>query len=264
MCSSHGDVFLIPLQIGVSMSDHDARLFKFLRMYCEASAIAAVGVGCLVLCGWAFHIELLKSVLPGLVVMKANTALGLAFSGTSLWLLLPGKSHTRRRQIAHFLALLVMVIGAATLIEYLFGLNLRIDQLLFNEPTGTVATYSPGRMAPTTTTAFLAMGLALLLLDWETRRGHRPAQVLSLWAAVVAMMAIVGYIYNATGLYRILLSTQVALNTSIALFLLSGAIFLARPRTGIAADLTGEGSGSVMARRLLPAARPGGDPPGTG
>ena len=235
------------------MSKHNTRLFKLLRMYCDAAAIATAGVGCLVLFGWAFHIEHLKSVLPGLVTMKANTALGLAFSGTSLWLLLPGDSHTRRRQIAHFLALVVTVIGAATLSEYLFGLNLRIDQLLFNEPTGTVATYSPGRMAPTTTTAFLAIGLALLLLDWNTRRGHRPAQALSLWAGVVATMAIVGYIYNATGLYRILLYTQVALNTSIALLLLSGAIFFARPRTGIAADLTGEGSGSVMARRFLPA-----------
>src|SRR6202045_24280 len=126
---------------GVSMSDHDTRPFKLLRMYCDASAITAAAVGCLVLFGWAFHIEHLKSILPGLGTMKPNTALGLAFSGTSLWLLLPGDSHTRKRQIAHFLALLVMVIGAATLIEYLFGLNLRIDQLLFNEPTGTMATY---------------------------------------------------------------------------------------------------------------------------
>jgi hypothetical protein len=83
-----------------------------------------------------------------------------------------------------FLALLVTFIGAATTIEYLFGLNLRIDQLLFTEPAGAVATYSPGRMAPTASTAFLAIGLALLLLDWKTRRGHRPAQVLSLWAAL--------------------------------------------------------------------------------
>jgi PAS domain S-box-containing protein len=235
------------------MSDHDARLFKFLRMYCEASAIAAVGVGCLVLCGWAFHIELLKSVLPGLVVMKANTALGLAFSGTSLWLLLPGESHTRRGHIARFLALLVTLIGAVTLSEYVFGLNLRIDQLLFNESTGTAATYSAGRMAPTTSTAFLAIGLALLLLDWKTRRGHRPAQVLSLWSALVAMMAICGYIYHATALYKLLQYTQIALHTAIALFLLSCAIFFARPRTSIAGDLTGEGSGSVMARRFLPA-----------
>ena len=144
-------------------SEPDIRLFKILRMYCQASAIAAVGVGCLVLCGWAFHIELWKSVFPGLVAMKANTALGLAFSGASLWLLLPGASRTGSRRIAHLLAFLVTLIGAATLGEYLFGVNLRIDQLLFTEPVGAVATYSSGRMAPTTSTAFLAMGLALLL-----------------------------------------------------------------------------------------------------
>jgi len=234
-------------------SEPDIRLFKILRMYCQASAIAAVGVGCLVLCGWAFHIELWKSVFPGLVAMKANTALGLAFSGASLWLLLPGASRTGSRRIAHLLAFLVTLIGAATLGEYLFGVNLRIDQLLFTEPVGAVATYSSGRMAPTTSTAFLAMGLALLLLDWKTRRGHRPAQVLSLWVALVATMAISGYIYSATALDRILLYTQVAVHTAIVLFLLSVAIFFARPRTGIARDLTSEGSGSVMARRLLPA-----------
>jgi diguanylate cyclase (GGDEF)-like protein/PAS domain S-box-containing protein len=35
--------------------------------------------------------------------------------------------------------------------------------------------------------------------------------------------------------------------------LLSVAVFFARPRSGIAGDLTGDGSGSVMARRFLPA-----------
>ena len=40
---------------------------------------------------------------------------------------------------------------------------------------------------------------------------------------------------------------------AVAMFLLSGAIFFARPRSGIAGDLTGEGSGSELARRLLPA-----------
>jgi diguanylate cyclase (GGDEF)-like protein len=40
---------------------------------------------------------------------------------------------------------------------------------------------------------------------------------------------------------------------AIGLFLLGGAVFFARPRDGIAGDLTGEGSGSAMARRFLPA-----------
>jgi len=47
---------------GASMSDSDARRFTLLRLYCGASAIAAVGMGCLVLLGWEFHIEFLMSV----------------------------------------------------------------------------------------------------------------------------------------------------------------------------------------------------------
>jgi diguanylate cyclase (GGDEF)-like protein/PAS domain S-box-containing protein len=222
-------------------------------MYCEASAVAAVGVACLVLFGWAFHIASFLSILPGVVTMKANTATAVAFSGISIWLLLPGESHTRRGQIARFLALWVTLMGAATLSEYAFGLNLGIDQLLFNDPVGSIGTTAPGRMAPTTATAFIAIGLALILLDWKTRRGWRPAQLLSLWAALIAIMAINGYIYHATVVYKLFLYTQVAVHTATALLLLSSAIFFARPRTGIAGELTSQASGSVMARRLLPA-----------
>jgi diguanylate cyclase (GGDEF)-like protein/PAS domain S-box-containing protein len=238
---------------GASISDAGARRFTLLRRYCEASAIAAVGLGVLVLLGWEFHVEFLMSVLPSLVTMKANTAVGVALSGVSLWLLLPTESGARRKNFAHLLALLVVVIGVATLSEYFFGVNLRIDELLFSDPLGSLGTSSPGRPAPTTATAFVAIGLALLLLDWKTRRGHRPSQVLSLYPGLIAMMAITGYIYRATVVSRVFLYTKVAVHTAAALFLLSSATFFARPRIGIAGDLTGEGAGSVVARRFLPA-----------
>jgi len=233
------------------MSDSDIRLFRRLQLYCQVSALAAMGVGVLVMFGWAFHIGALLTIFPGDVTMKVNTALGLAFAGTSLWLLLPGESRTRRGQIARLLALLVVLIGAATLIEYFSGLNLGIDQLIFGDPLGSNGTSSPGRLAPAT--AFIAIGLALMLLDSKAPRVRWTAQALSLWAGVIAMAAINGYIYHAVVLSRIWLYTQVAVHSAIALLLLSGGIFFARPRGGPAGDLTGAGSGSLMARRLLPA-----------
>jgi diguanylate cyclase (GGDEF)-like protein/PAS domain S-box-containing protein len=237
----------------VSLSSSNPRRFNILRIYCEAAAIVVVTVGGLVLCGWAFHIELLKSILPGRAAINANMALLLALSGTSLWLLCPGDARTPVRYVARFLAMLVALIGAATRIEYLFGVNLRIDQILFREPVGALAMPFPGRMSPTSSASFFALGLALLLLEWKTKGGRRPSQGLSLWPALVALMAITGYAYRATGLNRLWLYTQVPIPVAIALFLLSGAVFFARPRTGITGDLTGEGSGSVMARRFLPA-----------
>jgi diguanylate cyclase (GGDEF)-like protein/PAS domain S-box-containing protein len=236
-----------------AIADSEARLFKHLRMYCEGATIAVVVLACVVLLGWVFDIAILKSVVPGLVTMKVNAALGLAFSAVSLRMLLPGPSRTRRGRIARFLALVVLLIGLTTLAEYIFGLNLRIDELFIGDPLGSHGTSSPGRPAPTTATAFVALGMALLLLDWKTRRGRRPAQVLSLWAGSIAMMAICSYIYHASALSRIWMYTQVAVVTAIGLLLMCGAIFFARPRDGIAGDLTGSGSGSVMARRFLPA-----------
>ena len=235
------------------MSDLDAGLFKSLRMYCQASAIAVFAMACLVLFGWALHIGFLMTVFPGLVTMKANTAVGLAFAAISLWLLLPGPSRNLRGHLARLLALLVILIGALTLCEYVFAVDFGIDQLLVKDLKGSLGTSSPGRLAPMTASAFLTIGLALLLLDRETRLGRRPSQLLSLWTGLIAMMAFCGYIYHAVALYQLLLYTQVAVHTAVALFLLSGAVFFARPRNAIAGDLTSEASGSVMARRLLPA-----------
>jgi diguanylate cyclase (GGDEF)-like protein/PAS domain S-box-containing protein len=235
------------------MSDSGERRFKLLRIYCQASVVVVIAMACLVLCGWALKIEYLKAVIPGLVTMKANTASCLALLATSLWLLLPGESRNGRGRIGRLIALLAALIGAASLSEYFFRVNLGIDEVLFSDRIASVATVAPGRMAPMTAAAFVAIALALILLDWETRRGRRPAQVLSLWAGIIAMLAISGYLYHATALTRILFYTQVAIHTAIGLLLLSSAVFLARPRNGIAGDLTRDGAGSSMARELLPA-----------
>ena len=238
---------------GISTSPSPARRFKFLRIYCGVSAIVSAAMGALILCGWEFHIELLKSVFGGSVTVKANTALLLVLSGTSLWLLLPGDARSPVRHVARILAMLVTIFGSATRMEYLFGINLGIDQLLFSEPPGTVATSFPGRMSPTSSASFIFIGLSLLVLEWKTKQGRRPSQGLSLWPALVALVAITTYAYRATDVNRLLLYTHIPMPVALALFLLSGAVFFARPHTGIAGDLAGEGSGSAMARRLLPA-----------
>jgi diguanylate cyclase (GGDEF)-like protein len=209
-------------------------------------------MGGLILCGWTFHVDLLKSILPGGIAIKANIALLLAVSGTSLWLFLPSPRN-EVRYVARLLAMVVTLVGSVTRMEYLFGVNLGIDQLLFRDPMGPTASFFPGRMSPTSAASFMFIGMALLALEWKTKTGRRPSQGLSLWPALVALVAITSYMYHATGLNRVWRYTQVPMPVAVALFLLSGAVFFARPATGIAGDLTGEASGSAVARRLLPA-----------
>ena len=235
-----------------SMLDPRWRRLARVRLYCNASCIAAIVVGCLVLLSSIFHIEFLKTGLLGWKCTDGNTALGLIFLGISLWLLLPDPPRRAYRYWGLFLAALAASIGGMTVIEYASGLDLRIDRLLFSQDIAVAATYPPGRMPPITAITFLALGLGLLLIDEEIRSGWHPTQVLSLWGVFAGIMSVSGYINGAIATYRIFSYTQAAVYTALLLFMMSAAVFFSRPRVGIAGDLTGKFSGSAIARRFLP------------
>ena len=58
-----------------------------LRSLSQAGSATAIVVGLLVLVGWIYDIPSLKTVLPSLPTMKANTALAFTLAGVSLWIL---------------------------------------------------------------------------------------------------------------------------------------------------------------------------------
>jgi PAS domain S-box-containing protein len=186
--------------------------------------------------------------------MKANTALAFLLAGVSLWWLHTDEADERGHRIAQAGAFVVALVGLATLSEYLVGRDLGIDQLLFQESPEAVGTSSPGRMAPTTAVSFLLLGLALLLLDVETRRGGRPAQFLALVPMVIAWLALIGYLYGVKSLYGVASYTQMALHTALTLLVLGTGVLLARPDRGWMAVITSPSGGGPMVRRVLPAA----------
>jgi diguanylate cyclase (GGDEF)-like protein len=235
------------------MLDPRWRRLARLRLYCNGSCIAAIVTGCLVLCGWIFHVELLKSVLQGSTSIDVITSLGLIFLGVSLWLLLPDPPRRAYRYWGLFFGTLVACIGAITVIENLFGADKRLNHILSKGNVGVITIHAPGRMPLITALTFLALGVALLLVDRETPQGPRPAELLSLWGVFAGIMSLSGYVNGAAAIYRTFSYTQVAVFTALVLFMMSAAIFFARPRVGIAGDLTGRFLGSAMARRFLPA-----------
>ena len=238
---------------GTSMRDPRWRRLARLRMYCNVSCVAAVVVGCLILCGWIFQIETLKSAFLGATAIEANTSLCLIFLGVSLWMLLPDPPRRAYRYGSFFFGGLVASIAAITLIEYVFRLDVHIDQLLSRHDVGVITARFPDRMPPVNAMTFLVLGLALLLLDWEMTPGLRPAQGLSLFAVFATIMTLSGFVNGAVAIYGVFSYTQSAAYVALVLFMMSAAIFFARPRVGIAGDLTGKYLGSAAARRFLPA-----------
>lgn len=215
----------------------------------RASGLFAIAVGVMVLCGWAFSIEALKSMSLG-ISMKANTAIALIVAGTSLFLLGGGGTVARRAGIGGAVA--VTAIGGATFCEHLFGWDAGIDQLLFREAPGAPATVSPGRMGPPASICFLLAGVALLLL--HARRGTRLAQALAMVVSLWAMLAMVGYAYGARELFGVAAYTGIALATAVTLFVLGLGLLAVRGDEGFMAPLISNLPGGMIARRLLPIA----------
>jgi signal transduction histidine kinase len=198
---------------------------------------AAALVGAAVLAGWWLDLPVLKSVIPGHVSMKPNTALGFGLAGTALLLLSARPGSPRSQRVGRWLALLVVSIGGLTLSEYAFGWRLGIDELLFKDDPDPAATLIPGRMAPSTAFNFLLLGLALLGIGWEPRRGVRPAEGLAFLAGVVGLISLLEYAVGRPVLYGFSQYTRMALHTAAVFAALSAGLLLARPAQGVVGAL---------------------------
>lgn len=189
-------------------------------------------VGICVLAGWQFDLPTLKSVLPSAVSMKANTALAFLLAGAALMLLSRSPLSSRRARAGRLLALLVALIGAVTLLEYLSGWDLGIDEFLFRDDPAAVATGSPGRMASTTALNFLLLGLSLLLIEYEPRKGFRPAEALVLVPLLTSVTSLAEYAHGSPILFALPQYTRIALHTAPTFLLLATSAEDRRPTLG--------------------------------
>ena len=200
------------------------------RRISMACAALVMGAGAIALLGWALRLEDLKCILPGTVSMKPNTALGFLAAGLSLLIYnFSGPGDAFRRRLALGLSVFTTLLGLATLSQYLFGWNLGIDQLLFLEPAGAIATVIPGRMAPVTALDFILCGLALALIELESVA--RLAQVLALLTGLSGLAALAGYAYGVEALEgQIFLAyTKMAVNTALSFIVLCSGLLSLRP-----------------------------------
>lgn len=230
----------------------DPNLLSGMRSAARFAATLVMAIAMLVLIGWILDIEAFRSVIPGLTAMNpGGSALAFLLAGGSLWSQAGTKCSARDLRLARAMAILVVVISSLRLTLYTFGLEWGPDQWLFRAKLDMYQ--PPNRMAPNTAMGLLLVGVALLVIDLEQRRGFRPAQWLALLAGLVSLFALIGYVCNVAMLIGIQTFIPMALNSAITLALLATGLLLARPDRGLMAVVSHSETGGVMARKLLPA-----------
>jgi signal transduction histidine kinase/ActR/RegA family two-component response regulator len=226
------------------------------RAAAAACGFLAVAIGMTALLGWVLGSEFLQGRAFAGITMKTNASVCVISIGIIVVLLsleARGEQPLTGRG-ARILAGLVLAIGVVTLAEHLFDVNIGIDELLFREQEGAVATQSPNRMGPPASLCFSLLALARLLVGVQRRGQRAPFQYLAIAVALVSSVPLLGYLFDARALYSVGKYTGIALPTAAALWLLAVGLLVSTPEVGLMRRLVAEDSGALLLRRLLPAA----------
>jgi PAS domain S-box-containing protein len=213
------------------------------------SAMALVTIGGLVLSGWLIPFPWLTR-LGTTFPMAPNTALAFALAGISMGLTTVD-GHRRSGPGLGF-ALAVVVIAVATGIEYRWGVDLKIDQILASGASSFVHTAFPGRMTPVTTFLMLVLGVSLGALHCGIRSVKRIVQPFAFLLCAGALIGLFGYAYGQESLQAVRPFKGLAVHTVAGFILASLGLIAARIHDGPARILTRRGVGGALARSLLP------------
>jgi signal transduction histidine kinase len=227
----------------------DSGLVRRLSVFVIAGATLPMVIGLSVLAGWTVNVAAVLT-WGGETAVAPNTAACMMLAGLSLWLLRersnrPFASYSKRA--AKALAVVVSLTGLFTLGENLFVVNLGIDRLLLLRPHGpSIATL---HMSSITAGAFLLFGLALLGIDWRTRRERWPAQYLCLLSAIAPVFGGLGFLLGLA-----VSPVFPALPTVVALFTLTAGFLCSRPSWAMGGLLTRRSPAASLLRSALPGA----------
>ncbi|MGZ3333543.1 MAG: sensor histidine kinase [Gemmatimonadaceae bacterium] len=243
-----------PSAIPVSLSGRYSPLIGFVeRMPIIAGGLVAF-LGAAALAGWALNVPAVTTPTTGGYPILPLMALCFVLAGIALILAVRRRRSATIDAIQQTLAALVATIAGLTLYEYLRGSSSGFDLLLFGDQVKRVSTIPPGRIAINSAGSLLLFALALLSIPHDQRRQDLRAQMFATPALLIALLAILGYLFGVKGMYSLSQSSGMALWTAIGQLILGVGILVAVRDRGVAVLLLDDGPAGVLTRRLLPAA----------
>jgi PAS domain S-box-containing protein len=245
----------------------------------KVASTVAILVGSLALLGCSFGVEVLETAFSvSGVRMKENVALCFILSGVSLWVLFNSYNQHKNSSkfkffsplsppsppppffsplIGKFCAFLVISIAFLTLVDYLLDWGFGISKLpLFEKWLNGFLMFNPKRMGLNCALSFILISLALIFIgEHKHKKNCWYAQGLTIGAALVSFLGLIGYVYKVKSFSSILPHTSsMALHTSVTFLLLCVGILWTHPDEGVMKIFTSDTYSGWFSRRLLLAA----------
>jgi signal transduction histidine kinase len=234
--------------------DRSSALDKLARRTPLICAALVAIIALLVLASWALDFHLMLRLAPDGSVMIPVTASCFLLAAISLALSERASRGDVTRWIQQLLALAVAVIAVVEFLEYAYERNLGIDLLLFRDRILAMPGRPAGRMAVNSAAALLLMSLGLLSISHDIKKRDYRSQMFAAAGMLIALVALLGYVFRVPGLYALSQSSGMALMTALTFLILGIGVVMAHCERGLSALLVDHGAAGVMTRRLLPTA----------
>jgi diguanylate cyclase (GGDEF)-like protein len=210
---------------------------------CAATLIVLASIA-----GWLWR-AVEPGILPGWSPMNLQAMLLTTLSGLSLAFSDVRYSRTRRLT-SILLASFVVLLSLDVIFECAFHVSLGIDTVATPGQSAWTGFWS--RMALQTALGFASLGIAEM---FTSVRGHAlvlVADFLTFWQAAVVLTVVTGHFIAFSHLFDSQTPVPTSAQTMICMFLLSAVFVMRRTERGILNIFVGEGSGSKVARVLVP------------
>jgi PAS domain S-box-containing protein len=228
------------------LSSRRSYIFTPLRVAVACGGFAVLA-GVITFIGWKFDLPRLTDWTNEGISIFPNAALCALLIGVSvIWVSLDREPVW----VARLLAGLAVSIAFVVLLQHLTGINTGIDTLLIERSWGQNAATAPMRMGVPASTAFLLLGMALILSTFGGE-ARKVASLMAIGTSLISLLSLTGYWFGADQLFGIARFTGIALLTSTLVAALSVAVMALIPEFGLPAVLTREDAGGSVFRRML-------------
>ena len=190
-------------------------------------------------------LDLNEKLAPGVLAMSPMTSIGFLLAGASLHLL----RNRRGVIIGRSLAFLIFGCSVILMLAFLFSWGSVRDW--FVPGVNTAFSRLPGFL---TTLVFSLCGLALLFLDWRSRRELRPTELFISTAIIISLLALIGYACGVPSFYQwatLFDGGGISLQAAVLFTLLGCGVLCARPKVGLMRLLLNATPSGTLARRLI-------------
>ncbi len=195
---------------------------KLVNVIRLALILSTILLGLAVMVGWIISSQALVQIHHNFVPMQMNTAIGFLMTGVALLCTLEGW-----KRLGVVASGVVLLLGVLTLLQYISGGNLGIDQL-FIKPTIGVDPDIPGRIGANTALCFSIVGF-MLLRSFVVKVKRCWIGMAGGIVIVLGIASLWGYLSNLPGLYGWgELLSGMAVHTAVGFLMVGVVMYLLR------------------------------------